>query len=323
MRKSIFSIFIFLVFCLSAGMCGATIIDKIVAIVNGEIITLSELERYHSKLRGKSEATGNPWEKETKVFDSRREILDRLIEETLIDQQCKRWAIRVSERDIDMAIEDVKRLNAIVTDEQLKRALMADGLSWEDFRQQLKEQIKKAKLVSRVVRPEFSVDDEDLKRFYIEHIERFKEPDQIRASHILIVIPQDADDMLVEALRHKGKMILERLHCGEDFGEIARLYSDDASAKNGGDLGFFKRGELLPEFERSSFKLQRGELSGLIRTKIGFHIIKVTEKKEGSVIPYEEVMEKVKNQYIEEESQRLYKAWLQELKGESFIEVKL
>ena len=323
MRKSIFSIFIFLIFCLSEGTCGGTIIDKIVAIVNGEIITLSELEQYHVKLRGKSEATGNPWEKGTKVFDSRREILDRLIEETLVDQQCKKWAIRVSERDIEMAIEDVKKLNAIITDEELKRALVVDGLSWEDFRQQLKEEIKRAKLIARVVRSEFSADDEDLKRFYIEHIERFKNPDQIRVSHILIIIPQDADDMLVETFRHKGKMILERLHRGEDFGEIARLYSDDASAKNGGDLGFFKRGDLLPELERSSFNLQRGELSGLIRTKMGFHIIKVTEKKEGSVIPYEEVMEKVKNQYIEEESQRLYKAWLQKLRAESFIEVKL
>ncbi len=322
MRKSIFSILIFLIFGLSEGMCGATIIDKIVAIVNGEIITLSEVDQYRSKLRDGSEATGNPWEKSAKVFESRREILDRLIEEKLVDQQCKKLAIKVSVRDIDMAIEDVKRLNAI-TDEQLKRALIADGLSWEDYRQQVREQIKRVKLVSRVVRPELTVDDEGLKRFYNGHIEQFREPEQIRASHILIVIPQDADDLLVEALRHKGEMILERLGRGEDFGELARLYSGDPSAKNGGDLGFFKRGELLPEFERSLFNLQRGQVSGLVRTKMGFHIIKVTEKKEGLAIPFEEVMERVKNQYIEEESQRLYKAWLQKIKAESFIEVKL
>ncbi len=322
MRKSIFSILIFLIFGLSEGICGAKIIDKIVAIVNGEIITLSELEQHRSKLRDGSEAAGNPWEKRAKVFESRREILNRLIEEKLIDQQCKKRAIKVSVRDIDMAIEEVKRLNAL-NDEQLKGVLKAEGLSMEDYRQQLREQIKRVKLVSRVIRPELIVDDEGLKRFYIEHIERFKEPDQIRASHILIVIPQDADDLLVEALRHKGEMILERLGRGEDFGELARLYSDDASAKSGGDLGYFKRGELLQEFERIIFNLQRGLFSDLVRTKMGFHIIKVTEKKEGSVIPYEEVVEKVKSQYIEEESQRLYKAWLQKVKEESFIEVKL
>ena len=322
MRKSILSILILVIFGLSEGICGATIIDKIVAIVNGEIITLAELERYRSKPRDGSEATDNPWEKRAKIIESRRKALDRLIEEKLVDQQCKKMSIKVSERDLDMAIENVKRLNAI-NDEQLKNALMAEGLSLEDYRQKLREQIRTAKLVSRVVRKKVIVNDEGLKKFYIEHIERFKEPDQMRASHILIMIPQDADDLLVETLRHKGETILERLRRGENFGELARLYSDDASAKKGGDLGFFKRGELLPDFERTTFNLQPGQVSGLVRTKIGFHIIKVTGKKEGSVIPYEEVMEKVKDQYIEEESQRLYEAWLKKVKAESFIEVKL
>jgi peptidyl-prolyl cis-trans isomerase SurA len=322
MRKSILPITILLILGLSVAICGAKIIDKIVAIVNGEIITLSELDRQRSRLRHETDTTTNPWEKGAKVFESRRVILDRLIEEKIIDQQCKKWAIRVSPRDIDAAIEDVKRMNA-VSEEQLKMALMADGLSWEDYRQELVKQIKRVKLASQVVRQEFAVDDERLKEFYLQHIERFKEPDQIRVSHILIVIPQDADDLLVEALRHTGEMILDKLSRGEDFGELARLYSDDASAKNGGDLGFFNRGELLPQIERITFNLHPGQFRDLIRTNMGFHIVKVTDRKEGRVIPYEEVMEKVRNQYTQEESQRLYKAWLQEVKARSFIEVKL
>ncbi|MFQ5840909.1 MAG: peptidylprolyl isomerase [Thermodesulfobacteriota bacterium] len=322
MRKSILSILILAIFGLSEGICGATIIDKIVAIVNGEIITLAELERYYSKLRDGSEASGNSGEKRAKIFESRRKALDRLIEEKLVDQQCKKSSIKVSARDLDMAIENVKKVNAI-TDEQLRNALLAEGLSFEDYRQQLREQIRRAKLVSRAVRNKVIVDEDRLKRFYSEHVEQFKEPDEIRASHILIVIPQDADDLLVEALRHKGETILGRLRLGEDFQELARLYSDDASAKNGGDLGFFKRGELLPEFERATFNLKPGQVSGLVRTKIGFHIIKVTERKEGSVIPYREVTEKVRNHYIKEESKRLYEAWLKKVKAESFIEVKL
>jgi peptidyl-prolyl cis-trans isomerase SurA len=200
---------------------------------------------------------------------------------------------------------------------------LEQGLSWEDYREQLREELKRAKLISRVVRREFSVDGEALTRFYLEHIERFKEPDQIRVSHILIMIPQDSDDLLVEALRYKGETILGRLRRGEDFQQLARSYSDDTSAQNGGDLGFFKTGELLPEIERVISDLRPGQLAGLVRTKMGFHIIKVTDRKEGSVVPYEEVTEKVRNQYIAEESKRLYKAWLQKLKSESFIEVKL
>ena len=322
MRKSILSIVIFVIFSLSEGISGATIIDRIVAIINGEIITLAELERYRSKLQEMSKATGNPAEKAAKAPESQREILERLIEEKLVDQQCKKMAIKVSTRDIDMAIEDVKRANAI-TDEQLKVALIAEGLSLEEYRQQLREQIKRATLVSRVVRKKVIVDDERLKKFYREHIERFKEPDQMRASHILIMIPQNADELLMEALRHKSETILDRLRRGEDFGELARLYSDDASAKSGGDLGFFKRGELLPEFERVTLNLQPGQVSGLVRTKLGFHIVKITGRKAGSVMPYEDVKEKVRNQYYEEESKRLYEVWLEKVKAESFIEVKL
>ncbi|MCK5553778.1 MAG: peptidylprolyl isomerase [Deltaproteobacteria bacterium] len=322
MRKSILPITILLILGLSEAICGAKVIDKIVAIVNGEIITLSELDRYRSRLRQKTDITTNPWEKRAKVFELRRVILDRLIEEKIIDQQCKKWAIKVSARDIDAAIEDVKRMNA-VTEEQLKMALMADGLSWEDYRRELTKQIKRARLASQVIGQEFTVDDERLKRFYVQHIQRFKEPDQIRVSHILIVIPEDADDLLVQALHHTGEMILDKLSRGEDFQRLARLYSDDASAKNGGDLGFFKKGELLPQIERITFNLHPGQFRGLVRTNIGFHIVKVTDKKEGRIIPYEEVMEKVRNQYGEEESQRLHKAWLQKVKAESFIEVKL
>jgi peptidyl-prolyl cis-trans isomerase SurA len=322
MRKSILPITIFLILSLSEAICGAKIIDKIVAIVNGEIITLSELDRYRSRLQHETDIATNPWEKRAKVFASRRVILDRLIDEKIIDQQCKKWAIKVSARDIDAAIEDVKRANT-VTEEQLKMALMADGLSWEDYRRELMKQIKRARLASRVVRQEFTVDDERLKSFYLQHIQRFKEPNQIRVSHILIVIPEDADDLLVEALRHRGEMILDKLSRGEDFQGLARLYSDDASAKNGGDLGFFKKGELLPQIERITFTLRPGQFRGLVRTKVGFHIVKVTDKKEGRIIPYEEVVEKVRSQYAEEESRRLYEAWLQKVKAKSFIEVKL
>lgn len=322
MLKSTVFLLISIVFSHFVSVCGATIVDKVVAIVNGEIITLSELERFRSRIRDESERTGNPRKKGEENLQLKREILDHLIREKLVDQKCKRMGIKVSERDIDMAIEDVKRANSL-NDEQLKMALRSEDLSWEDFRLQLRQEIKKAKLLSRVVKPELTGEEERIRNFYIENIERFKEPDRIRASHILIAIPQDADDLLVEALRFKGEMILERLGHGDNFQELARLYSNDVTADNGGDLGYFKRGELLPEFERATVNLEAGQISGLVRTKVGFHIIKVTEKKQGSVTPYEEVEKKVRNLYFEEESKRLFEDWLEKVRAESFIEVRL
>ena len=322
MRKSLLSIMIVLAVGLFGGTCRAKIIDKIVAIVNGEIITLSELDLYPPTPTGGFPTTPNPLEQGGEILESQRGILDYLIEEKLIDQQCRKRGIKVSQRDIDAAIEDVKRAHG-VNHEQLKLALTADGVSWEEYQQRIGEQIKRMRLISHVVRRDFTLDDDALRRFYAQNIQRFKEPDQIRISHILVMIPQNADDLLVAALRHKGKTILERLRRGDDFRELARLYSDDASGKTGGDLGFFKRGELLPELEGIAFNLKPGEISGLVWTKIGFHIVKITERREGHVIPFEDVTEKVKGQYVGEQSERLFKDWLKELKAQSFIEVKL
>ncbi len=320
-KSAVFSL-IFVVFSLLASVCGATIIDKVIAIVNGEIITLSELERFRTRVREEPNTTAKPGERAARDLKLKREILDHLITEKLVDQQCKKMAIKVSERDIDMAIEDVKRTNSF-TDEQLKMALMGEKLSWEEFLERLREEVKRAKLLSRVIKHEITAGEDRLRSYYIKNIDRFKEPDKIRASHILIATPQDADDLLLEALRYKGEIILDRLRRGEDFGQLAQVYSDDVTAQNGGDLGYFKRGELLPEFERVTVNLEPGQVSGLVRTKVGFHIIKVTEKKEGSVTPYEEVKNKVRNQYLEEESKRLFEDWLKKVKAESFIEVRL
>jgi parvulin-like peptidyl-prolyl isomerase len=116
---------------------------------------------------------------------------------------------------------------------------------------------------------------------------------------------------------------LEKIRKGEDFGEMALLYSQDASSKDRGDLGYFKKGELLPAFEKEAVRLQAGEVSGLVRTQFGFHIIKLLDRKGGGPAPFEEVREKVQADYYEKEMEKAFNEFLSKLKEKSVIEIKL
>ena len=118
-------------------------------------------------------------------------------------------------------------------------------------------------------------------------------------------------------------MVLDKIKAGEDFGEMALLYSQDASSKDRGDLGFFKKGELLPALEREALRLQVGEISRIVRTDFGFHIIKLIDKKGGGPLPFEEVIEKVKADYYEKEMEKAFKQFLTKLREKSVIEIKL
>jgi parvulin-like peptidyl-prolyl isomerase len=136
------------------------------------------------------------------------------------------------------------------------------------------------------------------------------------------LLPKEAQSEEIREIRKKCQKVLERIKRGEDFGEMALLYSQDVSAKDRGDLGYFKKGELLPEIEKDVLRLQVGEVSDIIRTHFGFHIIKLLDRR-GGISPFEEVKEKVKADYYEKEMEKAYQQYLSTLKGKSVIEIKL
>ena len=142
-------------------------------------------------------------------------------------------------------------------------------------------------------------------------------------SHILFYVPKEATPEEVQEIRKKCQKVLEKIKKGEDFGEMAILYSEDASAKDRGDLGFFKKGELVPSFEKEALRLKVGELSGIVRTEFGFHIIKLLEQKGGDPPPFEEIRERVRADHYQMEMEKALKQFLAILKGKSVIEIKL
>ena len=154
-------------------------------------------------------------------------------------------------------------------------------------------------------------------------MDRYRTNETYRPGQILFIIPKGATPEEVREIRKKCQKVLEKIKGGEDFGEMALLFSEDSSNKDRGDLGYFKKGELVPAFEREALRLKVGEVSGIVRTEFGFHIIKLIDRKGIDPLPFEEVKEKVMADYYESEMEKAYKQYLSTLKQKSVIDIKL
>jgi parvulin-like peptidyl-prolyl isomerase len=217
----------------------------------------------------------------------------------------------------------VKEKNKI-NQEALEKALAAEGLTLEAFKKDLEKRILRTKFVHSAVKVEQRAGEKELIEFFQNNVNQYRVNESYRPAHILFLIPQGATPEQIRGIRKKCQKVLERIKEGTDFAKMAMEYSEDtSSSKEGGDLGHFRKGELLPALEKEAMRLQVGEVSGLIRTELGFHILKLLDRKGGEPPPFEEIKEKVRADYYEKELEKAYLQFLSKLKEKSVIEIKL
>ncbi len=297
------------------------VVDRVVAVVNQEIITLSELEKWIGPLEQEIVA-GNRFEKRERVQALRREVLDKLIEEKLIDQEVKKSGIKVSSKEVEATLEEVKRRNA-ATQEELEKVLSTEGMTLESYKKQIQKNLQRRKLIGSAVKVETKAGEKEFREFYQKNMDRYRINESFRPAHILFVIPKGATPEEIREIRKKCEAVLRKIRGGDDFGEMALLYSQDASSKSQGDLGYFRKGELLPAFEREALRLKVGEVSAVVRTEFGFHIIKLLDRRGVDPLPFEEVKAKVQADYYDLEIEKAFKQYISTLKEKSIIEIKL
>jgi peptidyl-prolyl cis-trans isomerase SurA len=297
------------------------IVDRIVAVVNQEIITLSEVERWIDPVQ-KEIPNEDRLERQARLHELRQKVLEKLIDEKLVDQEAKREGIKVAAKELEAAIEDIKQRNGF-TQEDFEKALAKEGLTFEAFKKQIEKRLQSTKLIHYSVKVEDKGEEKNLRDFYQKNIERYGSEESYRPAHILFAIPKGATSEEIREIRKKCQKVLDKIKSGADFGEMALLYSQDISSKDQGDLGPLKKGELLPAFEKEALSLKVGEVGGIIRTDFGFHIIKLIDRKGGGPLPFEEVIEKVKADYFAKEMDKAYKQFLAKLREKSVIEIKL
>ncbi len=292
----------------------AELVDRIVAVVNDSVITFSELEAATAVelggLRGGGSRQGED------LVGTRSRVLDELIEKKLMKQAADMVGIEVSDREIENAVEDVKRDNKISGDE-LMLALAENGLTYNDYKEQLREQIRQVKFISRRFRSRIQVKQEDIEEYYIQNREKFYGASSYRIRLILL----SGDDMGI--VERRLKTVQEELENGEEFSRVASLYSDGTAAAEGGDLGYVNTGELDGAIEDAAMVLETGGISPPVRTSSGVAIVQLLDRKGREALSIEEVDRKIRNALYDRFMDDRYEIWLDEMRRLAHIEVKL
>lgn len=298
------------------------VIERIVALVNNEVITFSELEEAGKRLFEQVQQSSLPAEREEKLKEAQRAVLDHLIENKLLEQEIKNRKVEVPDRDVDAAIGDILKQNQL-TENELKMVLAKDGITYSTYRQRVRNDIGKMRLINREIKSKIVIKEEDIRKNYQENIERFTEPAEVKVQQVFFYVSPLATEDQVAALRKEALSILERARRGEDFAKLAGRYSQGPEASEGGVLGFFKHKELRPELEEAAFKLQPGEVSGLIKSPEGFHILRVLERRGGKPKPFAQVESQLRDEMMQAGAERQFQEWMKALKAKAYIEIRL
>lgn len=299
---------------LVAGASWAATINKIIATVDGDPITLFQLKQFTERnIRGR----------EMQGAD-RAAVLDTLITEQIVAKEVAEKGIIVRDEEVQRYIDNIKARNNL-DDMQLEQALAAQGLTMAAYRQQIRQDLQRQQLVSREIRGKVSITPEDVRRYYDAHREEFGTGDiGFQVAHIVLRLPPDAPSDRVASTMAKADEVRARVAQGADFAEVARVVSEDVSAKDGGSIGWFKPGELLDEMDKAVAKLKPGEISEPVRTKIGVHVIKlVARRAAGNDGPEGEVAEQIKDKLYAQALEERFQKWISEdLKKQHQIEIR-
>jgi peptidyl-prolyl cis-trans isomerase SurA len=301
------------------------VVDRIAAVVDDEIILLSEvLEAAAPALRELERSAA-----EVGVFAQSRQkkavedALAKLVDGKLIEQQAKTLEMTVTTEEIDRAIANIARENG-VTPDAIKQAVTAQGMRFDEYRNTIRQQILHAKVRNLKVRTRVKITDAEARQYYNDQVREVRATGEFDAAHILIRVPQGASPAQVAEAKRRAETILSRVRGGEDFAAVAKSSSEDESTRaRAGRLGTLRPGTLPQTLDRVLVDLEAGETSGLVRTAAGFHILRVIKRQALGVQPFSEVRSRIVEQLTQDEMIRQDEIWLKELRQRSFIEVRL
>jgi peptidyl-prolyl cis-trans isomerase C len=290
-------------------------LPEVIARVNGQDVKKEEFERMVKTLEARA-GQAIPPDRRDEIL---RNTLDQLVIYTLLSQESKARGIKIEESEIEAKMQQLR--GQFPTQELFDKALKERNMTAEGLRKDARVDLSVTKLMDAEVATVPGPSDADAKDFYAKNPDRFKEEESVRASHILIRVEPNADAATKAKAKATIDSVLKKAKAGEDFAKLAQQYSQDGSAAQGGDLNFFPRGQMVPEFSTAAFALQKGQLSDVVTTQFGYHVIKVTDKKAGRVVPFEEAQPQIK-QFLEgQKKQEHADAFIDGLKKKSKIEV--
>ena len=284
----------------------AELVDRIVAVVGDEVITLRELEQAYQNDSLKIQ-------QEDKKL-SRAEYLERMIEKKLIEQEVKRQGVTVSAQELEQAIEK-KRKELGLSPEEFRSLLRAQGITMEEYRQQVRENLVLARLLAQEVRSELEVSEQEIVAYYNQHKDEFRTPERVKLYHIVIGKGGSS--------RAKLNHIIKEYQAGVSFIELAKKYSEGEEASRGGELGWVELERLKPELRQIISQLKIGELSPVYEDEVGYHLFMVAGREKSVLLALEQVREQIHQILYRKQFEEQYLRWLERLKAKTYIDIRL
>jgi peptidyl-prolyl cis-trans isomerase C len=330
------------------GPLQARVLDRTLATVNGDVILQSEFEKNATPILEQFKRASPPADQTPEhVADIKKRVLDQMIDDRILAQEAKKKNIHVSQLEVDDGVKKVR--SRFSTEDEFNKELEKEGMTYEAFRKHIQEQIATIKLIDQEVKAKTPPpSDTEVKDLFdtltailadkpipgshtasevdelkslakaVQH--RFGE--RIRASHVLIRVSPNASKENRDAALNKIKDVQKQLKGGADFGDLAKKYSEDPGSKDrGGDLGYFSKGDMVPEFEKAAFPLNVGQVSDIVSTDFGYHIIKVSEKKAASKFNFDDVKEDLKDYLFQQRAAKKFEGYIKDLRSKAEIKI--
>ena len=288
-------------------------LPEVVARVNGQPVSKTDFDRLVKNVEAGRGPI--PADKRDEVL---RAVLDQLITYNVLKQEAASRKLAVADTDVEAQFAQMQK--QFPSEAEFNKALAARNTTVA----QLKADAKIDMAINKMMEAEVTgvaATDADVQDFYAKNPDKFKQGESVRASHILIKADEKADEPTKKAARAKIDGLLKRVKAGEDFGALAKENSEDGSSAQGGDLGFFPRGQMVPAFDQAAFALKPGEVSDVVVSQFGFHIIKLIEKKDATVVPLEQVKPRVQEFLTNQKKQEKVDALIKDAKAKAKIEV--
>jgi peptidyl-prolyl cis-trans isomerase SurA len=321
MYKRFLSITVLVLLALPAIVSADTVVEEIVARVNNSIITRTQYQREQKQLSDEAQQQ-DPAHATEIVNQGKRDVLRGLIDRQLLLEKGKDLGI-TADTEVVKRLDDIRKQMKLDSLDDLEKAAQSQGLSFEDFKQNLKTDIITQEVIKREVAPRINVSNQEIRKFYDLHKQDMAQPEQVQLSEILISTDQAGEDeQKLAAAKAKAEDLLKQIRAGADFADLAKKESQDPSGAQGGDLGPFPRGKLAKQLEDVTFAMKKGDVTDVIRTRQGFVILKVTDHIPAGIPSFADAQDRVRDRLYMERMQPKMREYLTKLREEAFIDIK-
>ena len=298
-------------------------LDRVVAVVDNAIILQSELDARLVPVMAEAQQIADPAERKRRVAKLASQVLDEMVNEELIVQAAEQAKIEVDSAEVQAALDEIKSNNKL-DDAALQQALAAQGYTLQAYRADLRRQLMRLRAVNQLVAPKVTVTEEDVRARYDQLQRRSEAVSAVRLRHILIKLPDHPTEQQLNDAKEAAAKAIARVKGGEDFGEVAKQVSQDPStAPSGGELGWFERGSINPDWEPIVFSMQKGDVRGPVVGGDGLHVFNAEDVKSSQLKPYAEMKEQLLRELKRREMDKATQTWIEELRKKAYIDIKL